>query len=258
VATTQWEEEEEGEEEEGGGEEEEEGGEEEEEEEEEEEDAGPLESRARNMVDRKHKVKYWFSELWPQPDEHLCQQNKYAEGKTAVNEVWTTDALTQVSKEDDNTWLTNLILASALSCESTKEKYENAKVIVKKVWQKMKSYVSLEASPSTESIGWRLAWTYQLLEDYVGLRRSSNQSGRPERTILDLVSPRHSLHSTNLLILNFLQSVWKRLQARFSTYGTREKTGQKASPSSKTQSLGYEPAASWVCVCRSKKVIRWL
>lgn len=100
--------------------------------------------------------------------DHLYQQKRYADAETVLKEVWTArkDALGQVSKEADDARLTGFVLACALYYQRAQENYDMAKAVLKKLWARRKFYMSPEVSPSNDSIGWQLAWTYRWLEEH--------------------------------------------------------------------------------------------
>ena len=101
--------------------------------------------------------------------ELLYQQrgSKYTEAVTVLTEVWKARkaSLGQRSKEGDNARSTGYILASSLYDQSLKDKYETAAVILKELWDK-RNYMSSAVPPAVYDIGYRLAWSYRLLEKY--------------------------------------------------------------------------------------------
>jgi hypothetical protein len=101
--------------------------------------------------------------------ELLYQQrgSKYTEAVTVLTEVWKARkaSLGQRSKEGNNARLTGYILASSLYDQSLKDKYETAAMILKELWDK-RNYMSSAVPPAAYDIGYRLAWSYRLLEKY--------------------------------------------------------------------------------------------
>jgi hypothetical protein len=101
--------------------------------------------------------------------ELLYQQrgSKYTEAVTVLTEVWKVRkaSLEQSSREGDEARLTGYVLALSLYYQSLKDKYEAAAVILKELWDK-RSYISSAAPPAVYDIGYRLAWSYRLLEKY--------------------------------------------------------------------------------------------
>ena len=100
--------------------------------------------------------------------DHFYQQKEYKDAELVLNEVWMVrkDALGQLGQEADDARSTGYVLASALYYQKTNETYGKAKAILSKLWATSKDFMSKEASPSNSSIGWRLAWTYRMLEKY--------------------------------------------------------------------------------------------
>jgi hypothetical protein len=98
--------------------------------------------------------------------EQLHQQKKYPEAQNVLHEVWMArQGAVEYGEEGNNARSTGYLLADALYYQRTREKYEQAKVILLKLWERRLYYASPKASPSNDFIGWRLAWTFLRLED---------------------------------------------------------------------------------------------
>lgn len=100
--------------------------------------------------------------------EQLHQQKKYPEAQNVLHEVWMArqGAMEYSGEEGNNARSTGSLLADALYCQRTREKYEQAKAILLKLWERRLYYASPKASPSNNFIGWQLAWTFLRLEDH--------------------------------------------------------------------------------------------
>jgi predicted hydrocarbon binding protein len=159
--------------------------------------------------------------------DRLYQQKKYADAETVLNQVWTTrtDALEQASKEADDARSTGYILASALYYQRTPEKYENAKLILKKLWGKRKLYMSKDASPSNDLIGWRLAWTYRMLAEYARAEPVFQSIYEMRKNDLGPLHPKTLTAQHELGLTQALRKRWAEAENTFQHIWDKRKDG---------------------------------
>lgn len=162
--------------------------------------------------------------------ELLCHQKKYAKAEPVLSEVWTArqQALVHMSKEASDARSTGFELACALYYQRRKEKYEEGKVILKKLWAKRNSWVSAEASPSNDSIGWRLAWTHRQLEEYAEAEAVFELIWETRKVRENDMGPRHAktLNAQyELGVTQMHQKRWVEAERNFQHIWDTEKDG---------------------------------
>jgi hypothetical protein len=191
--------------------------------------------------------------------ELLYQQrgSKYAEAVAVLTEVWKVRkaALGQSSKEGDDARLTGYILAVSLYDQSLKDKYETAAMILQELWDK-RHYMSSTVPPAVYDIGYRLAWSYRLLEKYENAEPvfqaiweiKKNEAG-PDHSETLAVQYQLGFVQYQLGVKGSLPDRLADAEDKFRYIWERKETEWKTSHGDKPQSLRSGLATSWAYVC---------
>lgn len=159
--------------------------------------------------------------------EQFRQQQKDRVAENVLNEVWMVrkGAIERVSKEGNEARSTGYLLAEALYSQGTREKYESAKIILEKLWESGRYYVSPHASPPNDFIGWRLAWTYQKLEDYQRAEPIFQDIWESRKNGLEADHAETLLAQYELAFVQGLRERWAAAQRNFQYVWERTKHG---------------------------------